>query len=399
MKKIRNIICCILAIAMIVCIVASCSKPTVDDDKEYLATYDDGQKVYEEDIENWKNYLFVYNYQKIVSDQMTKKEVVVQAISSYLLNRFLETELEKYGMAITDEELTMLVIEYKGDLERYFDETDSTTGVNYKGVDGWLDAYNVTEDFIEELVKFNTQEQLIGEYLKEKSTPSDAVLRAYYEANALNYATKAAYIFNIALIEVKDLQDSEEVNSARKETSDYIAKLKDGSITFEEVVSQVKEKYTTENGYSGMSVDISEVNSELDDITMSSYSRINDLDAYLAAVNETYASIMDAEADKDSDEYKEYLQYLLHVYRGKLLYILNKELTGVYSEPIEHPLGFAIIEFVKHRNSSWGSFEEQKEKILEDYLSSVISSDIASYEGDLLSQHSVVLGDFEIIED
>ena len=396
MKILRNILCVLLVISMLALVLASCNKPQ-EDEKDLLATYDGG-KVYTKDIENWVNYLYVYNYDAVVAGQMTNKDVATQAISTYLLNMFLEDELKKVDMAITSDELKLLVNDFKAELEDSFDETDSSTGTQYKGYEGWLKAFGVSEEFTQEYIKFKTQEQLLGEYLIKTANPSDVELKEYYNDHAYDYAVKAAYIYNFALIEVKDMQDEEEVANAKKEAEQYISDLKDGKITFEEVVDQVKVKYNKNKGYSGMSWNISDINSELDDLSYESLPKVKNLDEFLSFVEETYKDIMDPTAEVDSNEYKAYLQYLFDIYRGKLAYILNQKLIGVYAEPLEYPNGYVVFELVKHRDASWGAFEEIKDKVKEDYLTGKINSDLSVYEAKILENHKVEMKDFEVTE-
>lgn len=393
MNSLRKIICLVLAMTMVIAVLASCNKPQ-EDDKDVIATYDENGKVRESDIQYWMNYLYIYNYDQVQSGQMTGKDIATQAISTYLLNKFLEEELKKVDIEITDRELVMLRSEFAISMDEEFNETDSTTGKTYVGYEGYLEAYAITEDFVLELLKFKNQELLMAEYLASKMEPTDEELKKYFQENAINYAIKSAYIYNFALIEVKDMQDAEEVAAAKKEAEEYIAKLKSGQITYDQMLKEITEKYTVENGYSGTSAAVSEKNVELQEIEK----RIKDLDEYLKVVKETYDPIMDPEADVSSNEYKQYLKYLLEVYKAKLYYVMTNELTGLYDEPIEYPNGFVILEYVNHRNSSWGDFEELRERIKNDYLNSIMNYNLTEYEANLLEQHKVVIGDFDVSE-
>lgn len=396
MNKLKKIFCLVLSFAMILVIVASCNKrPDPDKDKFVVATYDKGY-VYSDDITQWVNYLYVFEYEDIQNGSKTKQDIAKEAIETYLLNIFLDEELKKYDLNISNDDLEMLVSNQILELDENFDSTDSSTGENYKGYEGWKKAYSVDDKFIYDLVKFLQQEQLMGVYLASNASITDEDLKEYYSTHAINYAQDAGYVFNFALVEVKDLQNEEELEEAKNIAQTYIDKLKSNSITFDEVVEEVKAKYTLANGYSGMSANITMTGDFVADTTFERYVQINDLEAYLEAVNEHYKDIMDPSASKDSKEYENYLKYRFELYQAKAFYTLKQRIVGVYSEPIEYPDGFVIFEYVKHQSSGWGNFEELKEKIKSDYIDANIVRELNDFETKLLDTHELELADFTV---
>ena len=395
MNKIKKIICLVLSLAMILLIVSSCNKPDDEKEKFVVATYDKG-KVYSDQITNWVNFLYTRQYSEIEAGTVTKQEIAKQAIETLLLNIFLDEELTKINKNISNEDLDMLVSNEILELNEQFKSTDSATGKTYVGYEGWKEAYNVSDDFLKEVIKFMQQEQIYGKYLVETADIPDEELKAYYDLHAIDYAQEAGHRFNFALVEVKDMQNEEELSEAKNIAQEYINKLNNKTITFEDVVKEVKENYTQEKGYSGMSFNISAVGDFVADTTFDTYVQIYDLEGYIGVIEEAYKDIMDKDADKDSQEYENYLRYLFELYKAKAYYTMKQRNVGVFAEPIEYPDGYVVFEYVEHQSAGWGSFEENKEKIKEDYLNSSVTYSLTKYEASLLDKHNVEIQDFTV---
>lgn len=386
----------ILALLTILFVVCACH--TIDDpdkDKFVVATYDGG-KVYSDDITQWVNFLYVKQYEQVKNGALTKDAIAKQAIESILLNKFLDEELKKLDLAISDDDLEMLVSNQILELNQSFDETDSSTGENYKGYEGWKKAFNVDDKFIYEVVKFIQQEQLMAYYLADKKSITDEELYEYYVNHAVNYSKEAGFYFNFALVEVKDMQNDTEVEEAKAKTQDYIDKLINKTITFDEIVTEVKETYTTDNGYSGMAVAISAEDDFLNLEEFEKRNKVTDLEEYIAVTTEYYKDGMDKNADVNSEAYKNYLKYRLELYLGKTTYVMLKKEPCIYPEPIEYPNGFVVFEFKGYQKSSWGNFDDVKEQVREDFVEANLNKDLTAYEAELLDNHKVAIEDFKV---
>ena len=59
---------------------------------------------------------------------------------------------------------------------------------------------------------------------------------------------------------------------------------------------------------------------------------------------------IDANANKDSDEYKNYESYINSLYRAELMYALTTATKSgeIYSKPILSTIGYVVVKNIKH---------------------------------------------------
>lgn len=366
--KLRRILCFVIALAMIVLVCASCNgnndKPDPDREGQIIvATWNKGN-IWSGDIAEWVNYFYATYYSAIQSGQATTDDIMRLAINAYCLVPLLEDYLKEIGQPVSEEDINMAVVSYITDIDMEYEEEG--------GYDYWKAGIGVTDSFITQLVKYGIYNNNVREYLVENDDISEEDLRAYFDENSMSYATPVGYIFSTALCEVLDKTNDEEWNAAFEDAKSFIAKAQSGT-AFTDVQAEVKAKYTEENGY--ILVPYYTTDGVLSKIDLDGMPKFDDLDKYLEELEVKYTEKgMDRTADKQSDEYKYYDEYLFYVYQGTVAYIFrNKllELGETYGTPILSPNGWMIVEYDSYNNNPWANYEDVKEQVKSDYISSI----------------------------
>ncbi len=315
---------------------------------EVVAEYD-GNLVYEEDVVDIINYYLVTQVTS-QTDEDGLSEIMKNAIKTYVRMKTVEMDLAEQGYYIDEK---VLNDEYKASIEIIEED------MKYKD---WYESYRVSKNFLKEELRRYAIASLYHEVYANEVTVTDAEIQKYYQTHAISdYLKSAGYYWTSVIRPVKDVTDEAELAEAKAEMEAYIEKVKNGTMTLEEVNTELDAKYNNENGYSAYAYDGSDVTAVSDMLSFIDEDDFNDL---MTVLDEMYAD-RDATADKSSDEYSQYMTYLGKVFQSSVYYaIQNLEPGEVWDVPLQSFLGYYMIRFDSvETNDAFVPFDEVKEEI------------------------------------
>ena len=390
--RIRRFLSFFIAIAMVILLCVSCNKN--NDKKEHegeiiVATWNKGN-IWSGDITEWVNYFYAHNYEYIKNNQMTMDKVIKLGINAYCLIPLLEDYLKSIGESVSEESIELAALNYMAQIDYTYQDEG--------GYNAWKDGIGVTDNFIYELTKYGIYTSKVRERLVSELEVSDNQLIEYFAENSMNYATPVGYVFNTALIEVLDQADDEEVANAFEDAKAFIEKAKSGT-SFSDIQKQILEKYTQEDGYTlapYYTTDGTFSKTDLDAMP-----KFDDLDKYLEELEAKYTEKgMDKNADKKSEAYGFYNEYLFYVYQGTVVNIFRNKLLEIgetYDTPIHSPNGWMIVEYERYNENPLAKFEDVKDQVKEDYIASIEDSLLDKYCGELLERNNLAYENVEFI--
>ncbi|MBR5186857.1 MAG: hypothetical protein IKW18_00165, partial [Clostridia bacterium] len=253
----------------------------------------------------------------------------------------------------------------------------------------WRKTYGVSARFLKEEVRRMLLREKCYENIRSELEITDDILKNYMSDHAVDYLNPSGYGWTMIFREVKDISDETECAAAKEEAQAYIAKLRSGEMTMEQVESELLAKYTKEEGY-GKAIlfngsDFTAVQS------MPVLDTEEKLEYWLEKYNEDYEN-RDATADASSEEYEAYMQYVSKCMEVETYYALqNLGIDQIYGNPIFSLIGYAIVcldSMVKE--SSFDSFEDVKEELRELYIKEATEKAFDTYAKELFDQNSVL---------
>ncbi len=363
MKKSIKLICFLLATLMVAFVFCGCKKKGM-----LLAKYDGGE-VYsnDEDVKEWTKYLTSYYYSYIEEGKMTKDYLGTLIIKTIVAQRIREIEVQKRGIEVTDEAVQNMY-DYN---KKAFDE-------QYKGgFDGMLKDSGLSKKFWMMFARNAVIEQLIANDLVLNKNFTDEELTQYYADNLSKYITNAGYTYTALFIEVKDISNDTEWSEQKAVAEKYIERLLSGE-DFDKVKEEILKTYNEENGYKQTETWTGEGHVGFDEVY-----KIDDLDKALKEVDEKYSD-RDPKADKSSEAYSKYLQYLATSMAYTQSYAMTTIKEGeIYASPIISPLGWMILRLDKIAEETvYPSLDEIRLQLIADYSQELLSS------GELMNKFS-----------
>ncbi len=391
----KRLLSLIIALAMVVIVCVSCNGNENDPNKNQhkdeiiVATWNRGN-IWSGDIKDWNKYFYARYYSDVTAGKMTTDNVLRLSINAYVLVPILEEYLSEKGYSLTEEELEISVLNYMAQLDATYPDEG---GYNY-----WKDGIGVSDNFIYELTKYGIYNSKARELLIDDLDISDETLREYFTENSMDYTTPVGYVFNTALCEVLDVADEEEWDARFNDAKSFIEKAQSGT-SFSDIQKQVIEKYTEEDGY--ILVPYYTTDGTLTKLDLDNMPKFDNLDTYLEELRVKYTEKgMDPSADKQSDEFKAYDEYLFNVYQGTVAYIFRNSILDigeVYDLPIKGPNGWMIVEYDSYNNVPFAKFEDVKEDVREDYIASIQDELLNKFDEQLLEKYNVSYEDVEFV--
>lgn len=363
MKKSIKLICFLLATLMVAFVFCGCKKKGM-----LLARYDGGE-VYsnDEDVKEWTKYLTSYYYSYVEEGKMTKDYLGTLIIKTIVAQRIREIEVQKRGIEVTDEAVQNMY-DYN---KKAFDE-------QYKGgFDGMLKDSGLSKKFWMMFARNAVIEQLIANDLVLNKNFTDEELTEYYAENLSKYITNAGYTYTALFIEVKDISNDTEWSEQKAVAEKYIERLLSGE-DFDKVKEEILKTYNEENGYKQTADWTGQGTVAFDEVY-----KIDDLDKALKEVDEKYSD-RDPKADKSSEAYSKYLQYLATSMAYTQSYAMTTIKEGeIYASPIISPLGWMILRLDKIAEETvYPSLDEIRLQLIADYSQELLSS------GELMNKFS-----------
>lgn len=369
MKRFAKLICLLLAVSLIAAMFVSCKK----DKGEIIAVYND-TPVYEADVEE----LLSYKMATELAGGATESELqtlLEEAVTTYVQFLMLELDLKEQGIKVDESYVNKEFEAAKEELDKSFEG----------GYSAWTEAYGVSEDFLKEELRRYILAEMYYDLAEEKLEIAEDEIKAYYNANASKYFRGKGYNWSVLFREVKDITDETECQTAKNEAQEYIYRINEGKMTWDEVETQLLERFTEEDGY-GKAAYFNGENFTYN----TSVIKIDDLDAYLAGLDETYKE-RDENAAEDSEAYELYMEYIGKCFEAETYYALQNLNAGeIYEKPIKNFVGYAIIRLDSYTEESYFiPLDDVREEITEELMSTKIEESFVAYLEELETKYSV----------
>ena len=373
MKKILKTVCLLLSTVIFIGVFVSCGKG-----KYVVAVYNHDKEVYQSEVDDIINY-YVNEYWKTGMSESEKTKIKSSAVNVFVQYRLIEEDLKKDGFRIEKKVLNDRYRIEKAKIEENFEG----------GYQAWRKTYGVSARFLKEEVRRMLLREKCYENIRSELEITDDILKNYMSDHAVDYLNPSGYGWTMIFREVKDISDETECAAAKAEAQAYIAKLRSGEMTMEQVESELLAKYTKEEGYGEAILfngsDFTAVQS------MPVLDTEEKLEYWLEKYNEDYEN-RDATADASSKEYEAYMQYVSKCMEIETYYALQHlEINGTYGRPIFSLIGYGILcldSVVKE--SSFDSFEDVKEELEERYVREMTENGFDTYVKTLFEQNSVL---------
>ncbi len=346
------------------------------DKGQVIAKYDD-VVVYEADVQDIINYHLVKNVNSQTQPE-DYPEIIKDAVITYVRMKVTELDLAERGYKIDEKELKQ---EYKAAV----DEIEKTISFSE-----WCKSYNVSSGFLKEEVR----RYLVADLYKIAAakeldlTVSEDDMLKYYQAHAMSdYLKQSGYYWTSVLRPVKDATDEKELAEAKAEAEAYLEKVKNGTMTLEQVNEELDKKYNDKNGYSSYVYDGSDVTSIS---SVPQFIDEPDFKNLLKAIDEEYSK-RDPSGDETSEGYKEYMSYLGRMFEAHVYYaIQNLEPGEVWTEPLLSFSGYYLIRFDHaETKDEFVPFEEVKDEIRELVKDEMLEEKYETYLSALEQKYSV----------
>ena len=341
-----------------------------------VAEYD-GKKVYESDVQDIVNYQLILQTNETTTEEDLRR-IMIEAVQTYVNYIVMEQDLAEMGIEIDQDEFKKNLKEAKEDVKK-----------TYGSMKKWCDLYRVSNDFYEEEFRRYEIANLYYMYAKDTIKVTEDEAKEYYRLNALTqFTVPAGYYWTSIIRPVLDFTDTAELAAAKAEAEDYLAKIQNGTMTFDEVSAELKKKYTYENGYQGANF------SGEDFTSMDAMVEIKDKDTLnqMIAEFDKHYKDRDLNADKNSEAYGNYMNYVASVFKANVFYALqNSELGQVYGEVLGSFAGYHIIRLDSIESTNeFVPFEEVEDKIVANIYSEKIEKSFLDYTKDLTEKYDII---------
>jgi hypothetical protein len=348
-------------------------------DKGMVVAEYDGIEIYESDVADIVNYQLILQTNETTTEEELQT-IMSQAVETYVNYIVLEKDLASKGYKLDRSE-------YKKGLK----EAKAEMAAVYGSYKDWCEMYHVSNDFFEEEYRRYEITALYYEYAGAeglvKVTEEDA--KNYYMTHALDkYALPAGYYWESAIRPVLDYTDAAELAAAKAETEAYIAKIQNGTMTFDEVAAELKKNYTYEKGYSG-------ANFAGEDFTsMDAMITIPDqetLDYMIGEFGKHYED-RDLNAAKNSEQYANYMNYIANIFKANVYYALQHMENGeVYGMALESFAGYYIIRLNSiEMKSDFVPFENVEEEIVAAVHAEKLETSFRDYTQEIIKKYNVI---------
>ena len=323
--------------------IVSCGENPEDDKGELLATYKGGE-LYENDLEDWRQYMSHIYYDDINASDDVKAALyaVFDLTTSYVVKiKAFENLLEKEGYMTFSEKS---INSYAETLIEGLDE-------DFKGgYDAWKKGYHVSDEFIYSFAEMQLVSAEIEKYVMSRYGVTDEMIDKYWELYAGDYVQVPSYYFDsIILAPDADYKGGEaEWEELKADAQKYIDEINAGA-DFEAVKAEA-----IANSHNPT---VSQLYSNVSSITKLECRGFEDLETILAdnkTAIEKYCEELEIEfvpyadpnGDKDQrDAWFYYVNMNHEAYVKNAL--LNLEEGAVWSEPIMSVLGYQILKITK----------------------------------------------------
>lgn len=388
MNNLKKMAALFLALTMVCLAFASCGKKPQEKKGTPVAIVD-GEIIYgnDQEILDYLAYYVWMNKIELPTDDKISyayTTAVTHCTDSVIWYKIYEKELAAKGITFSEKKLKDEIDKAKS----FFDDHDG-------GYEGFRKSLGLSKNFVYNIVKYEAISKEIISIISEKCNVSDEEALAYFNEHISEYTHAPGIVYDAILLEILDMQDASEVAAKKAEAEEYIKKIT-GGMDFDAAREEVKKKYSGDKyfytGFASGEATLAE----------GEYIKVDDLDAEKKTIEEMMAEKnikIDANANKDSDEYKNYESYINSLYRAELMYALTTATKSgeIYSKPILSTIGYVVVKNIKHNETiSFTNFGDVKDEIKETISGEKFDKEVDNYREEMIKKYGVVFNKTDV---
>lgn len=388
MNNFKKMTALFLALTMVCLAFASCGKKPQEKKGTPVAIVD-GEIIYgnDQEILDYLAYYVWMNEIELPTDDKISyayTTAVTHCTDSVIWYKIYEKELAAKGITFSEKKLKDEIDKAKS----FFDDQDG-------GYEDFRKSLGLSKNFVYNIVKYEAISKEIISIISEKCNVSDEEALAYFNEHISEYTHAPGIVYDAILLEILDMQDASEVAAKKAEAEEYIKKIT-GGMDFDAAREEVKKKYSGDKyfytGFASGEATLAE----------GEYIKVDDLDAEKKTIEEMMAEKnikIDANANKDSDEYKNYESYINSLYRAELMYALTTATKSgeIYSKPILSTIGYVVVKNIKHNETiSFTNFGDVKDEIKETISGEKFDKEVDNYREEMIKKYGVVFNKTDV---
>lgn len=376
MRRFIKIVSLLLAISVLAGVLVSCKEDGPKKEGDILVVYN-GIPVFASEVQDIINYALSTK----MTDQTTEEQMQIimgEAIGVYVQHKILELDFNERGIKVDEK-----VVKNQYKLEK--ESIEETYEGGYKA---WMEDYGVSEYFLKEEVRRYVLADMFVNDVSDEITVSEDEMKAYMSLHSNDYYNPAGYGWTMIFREVKDITDETECAAAEAETQDYINKIASGKMTLADAKKELLEKYTAKDGYTKAAIYSGSDFTSLQNMPL--IETREQLEVLFADMDEFYKD-RDFTADKDSQQYANYMHWIAERFEAETYYALQTTEVGeVYTKPIKNFVGYGIlcVDSVVTKNS-FDAFEDVKDELAAKVFDQKIQEKYLEYLEELHHKYDV----------
>lgn len=388
MNNLKKMAALFLALTMICLAFASCGKKPQKNEGTPVAIVD-GEIIYGNDqeiLDYLAYYVWMNDIELPTDDKISYAytSAVTYCTDSVIWYRIYEKELASKGITFSEKKLKDKI-----------DEAKATFADQDGGYEGFRKSLGISKNFVYNIVKYEAISEEIISIISERCDVSDEEALAYFNEHISEYTHAPGIVYDAILLEILDMQDSSEVEAKKAEAAEYIKKIT-GGMDFDAAREEVKKKYSDDKyfytGFASGEATLAE----------GDYIKVDNLDTEIKAIEDMMKENnikIDANADKNSDEYKNYESYINSLYRAELMYALTTATKSgeIYSKPILSTIGYVVVKNIRHNNTvSFTNFGDVKDEIKQKIADEKFDKEVDNYREEMIEKYGVVFNKTDV---
>lgn len=388
MNNLKKMAALFLALTMICLAFASCGKKPQEKKGTPVAIVD-GEIIYGNDqeiLDYLAYYVWMNDIELPTDDKISYAytSAVTHCTDSVIWYRIYEKELASKGITFSEKKLKDKI-----------DEAKATFADQDGGYEGFRKSLGISKNFVYNIVKYEAISEEIISIISERCDVSDEEALAYFNEHISEYTHAPGIVYDAILLEILDMQDSSEVEAKKAEAAEYIKKIT-GGMDFDAAREEVKKKYSDDKyfytGFASGEATLAE----------GDYIKVDNLDTEIKAIEDMMKENnikIDANADKNSDEYKNYESYINSLYRAELMYALTTATKSgeIYSKPILSTIGYVVVKNIRHNDTvSFTNFGDVKDEIKQKIADEKFDKEVDNYREEMIEKYGVVFNKTDV---
>ena len=201
------------------------------------------------------------------------------------------------------------------------------------------------------------------------------------------FAKHAGYYWSSLLRPVRNVNDANEQAAAKAEMDEYLSKINNGTMTFDQVKAELNSKYSSLTGYPNAMYAGEDFTSATSIVKITNETEYQEV---LAEIDKLYEK-RDANADTKSDEYNAYMSYVGDIFKATTYYALQTMEPGqIWNESLTSFVGAYIIRLDQiETTNDFIPYEEVSGSIVEALMAEKLSADFREYFESMDSKYEI----------